>query len=63
MGGLQPALSNVMTVPDWRISGCAGAALVRLRVARSVAAMVVRSFIVEGCTRPLDFDYLRLDIC
>ena len=46
VGGLGPAPSNVM-VPDWRISGCQGAAIVRLRVARSAAAAVVmKSFIV-----------------
>lgn len=47
MGGFEPAPSNVMTVPDWRFSGCVGAALVKLMMARSVAAVVVRSFIME----------------
>ena len=62
VGGLDPAPSNVMTVPDWRVSGCVGAALTELRVAKIAAAAMVRSFIVGGCTRRVDLDSLDLTI-
>ena len=63
VGGFDPAPSNVMTVPDWRISACVGAALTELKVAKIAAAAMVRSFIVvEGCTRRVIFDPLNLDV-
>lgn len=48
VGGFEPAPSKVTTVPNWRVSGCVGAAEVILRAARRAAAVVVKSFIVEG---------------
>ena len=62
VGGFDPAPSNVMTVSNWRISACVGAALTKSRAARSAAAAIVRSFIVEGFTRRVVFDFLDLAI-
>ena len=62
VGGFDPAPSNVMTVPTWRISACVGAALTKLRLARIAAAVILRSFIVEGCTIREVLDSLNLDV-
>jgi len=47
-GGFGPAPSKVITVPNWRALGCAGAALAMSRAARRRAAEMVKIFIAEG---------------